>query len=462
MNIKNKFKDFKERLSDRHMYSIVLVVTAIIAGFGIYQYKRSIDFRDQVEHGYQRAFTELVHYVSNLDSTLTKAAVASSPSHLSSLSIDLWRQAAFAQANLGQLPVANTQLDNTAKFLSQVGDYTFSLSKKVERGEELTQAEIDQLHALQQHAATLNKSLQTMESDMFNGVLRFGEFDNLTQRILGNNDNAQTFNSGMKEVENGFTDYAALIYDGPFSEHIREIEPRLIQDKPEITPEQAQEAVKEFLGEKIQSVEVTGESSNNIVSYTCMAYTTDDNRQIYAEVTKNGGYVVLVLDNRTPSDATMEVEEAALKSREFLMQKGLEGMHESYYQREGNAVVINYAYKQDEFVMYTDLIKVKVALDDGEIIGYEAQGFITNHIQTRPIPELLITEEDARGRINKNVEVTTINKAMIPLENGGDAYCYEILVNLNERNFLVYVNVETGNEEKILILLENEDGTLTI
>ena len=56
MSIKDKFKDFKERLSDRHMYSVVLVVTAVIAAFGIYQYKRSVGFRDQVEHGYQRFY----------------------------------------------------------------------------------------------------------------------------------------------------------------------------------------------------------------------------------------------------------------------------------------------------------------------------------------------------------------------------------------------------------------------
>ena len=35
MKFREKLKDFKARLSDRHMYSIVLVVTAVIAGFGI-------------------------------------------------------------------------------------------------------------------------------------------------------------------------------------------------------------------------------------------------------------------------------------------------------------------------------------------------------------------------------------------------------------------------------------------
>ncbi len=461
MNIKNKFNDFKARLSDRHMYSIVLVVTAVIAGFGIYQYKRSIDFRNRVENGYQRAFTELVHYVNNLDTTLTKAAVATSPAQLSSLAVDLWRQAAFAQANLGQLPVAHTELDNTATFLSQVGDYTYALSKKVENGEELTQQELDQLASLQEHASTLNERLTTMQSEMFGGVLRFDEFKNITSRITGGE--GQNFDGSMKQIEEGFSEYASLIYDGPFSEHIRNREPRMTKGKPDISAEQAAEAVKSFLGaDHIENVEVTGESEGIIPTYNCTVVTSDDKRQIFVEVTKQGGYVMMVLDNKAPENAELDVGAAALKAREFLTAKGYNSMYESYYQREGNTVVINYAYKQGDYVMYTDLIKVKIALDDGSVIGFESHGYITNHIDDRAIPEALLTEEEARAKVNKNVEISAINRAMIPLDNGSEVFCYELKGNLGGKNFLVYVNVTTGAEEKILILLENEDGTLTI
>ena len=51
------------------------------------------------------AFTELVHYVDNLDSTLTKVTLTASPVQLRALATDLWRYS-FAQANLGQLPIA--------------------------------------------------------------------------------------------------------------------------------------------------------------------------------------------------------------------------------------------------------------------------------------------------------------------------------------------------------------------
>lgn len=461
MSIKDKFKDFKERLSDRHMYSVVLVVTAVIAAFGIYQYKRSVGFRDQVEHGYQRAFTELVHYVDNLDSTLTKVTLTASPVQLRALATDLWRYSAFAQANLGQLPIAHTELDNTANFLSQVGDYTYSLSKKVDHGQELSEKEINQLNELSQYAVELNKKLQEMQNEMFAGVLRFNTFSKVSNRLGASQVHA--FSTSMEEIENGFSEYASLIYDGPFSQHLQNKESVMLKDLPEISDSQAVDIVKEFIGEdKIKSVEVTDEGNGHIPTFNCSVISAEDDREIYAEVTKKGGYVLMVVDGKSPENEGISIDEAAQKAREFLEEKGYYSMHESYYQREGNTVVVNYAYKQGDFVMYTDLVKVKISLENGEMIGFEANGYLTNHIENREIPEIVITEEEARSKVRQNVEIDKVNFAVIPLETGEEAFCYEVKSKLNDRNFLVYINVVDGSEERILLLLENEDGILTI
>ena len=65
----------------------------------------------------------------------------------------------------------HTELDNTANFLSQVGDYTYSLSKKVDHGQELSEKEINQLNELSQYAVELNKKLQEMQNEMLRECL---------------------------------------------------------------------------------------------------------------------------------------------------------------------------------------------------------------------------------------------------------------------------------------------------
>ena len=62
--------------------------------------------------------------------SLNKGLIASSPSQLARLSSEIYMQSSEASSNLGQLPLWHVQLENTAKFLSQVADYTYMLSQK--------------------------------------------------------------------------------------------------------------------------------------------------------------------------------------------------------------------------------------------------------------------------------------------------------------------------------------------
>lgn len=43
---------------------------------------------------------------------------------------NVWREASVAQSCLAQLPINSNELENTSKFLNQVSDYSYSLSKK--------------------------------------------------------------------------------------------------------------------------------------------------------------------------------------------------------------------------------------------------------------------------------------------------------------------------------------------
>ena len=100
MGIRDKLKDFKSRLSDRHMYSIVLTVTAIIAAVSIYQYKRALDYQGYVENGYNRAFADMVDSVKNMNASLAKGLAVTDPKQMALLSSEISTESAFAQANL--------------------------------------------------------------------------------------------------------------------------------------------------------------------------------------------------------------------------------------------------------------------------------------------------------------------------------------------------------------------------
>ena len=135
-------------------------------------------------------------------------------------------------------------------------------------------------------------------------------------------------------------------------------------------------------------------------------------------------------------------------------------MKESYWRREGNTVLVNFAALQGETVCYPDLVKVRIELERGDIVGYDAEGYLLNH-GPRDLPEP-IGRDAALAQVSPGLTVLSDGLAVIPTEGKGERYCREFLCGTEAGGkCLVYLDALTGEEAKILLLLEDEDGTLT-
>ena len=91
----------------------------------------------------------------------------------------------------------------------------------------------------------------------------------------------------------------------------------------------------------------------------------------------------------------------------------------------------------------------------------EALGYLNAHT-TRDFSKNIITEEEAKSKLSDNITINNTKMAVIPLDDKTEKYCYEFQGTVENKQFLVYINAETGDEEEILILLETPGGTLTI
>ena len=246
----NKLKDWKERLKDRHMLTLVVclvIALAVIAVLGVYTYRKQKEFRLASENQYNMAFFELVDYVGNVENYLAKALISSTPEHGAETLTHVWREANLAQAYLAQLPIDNEGLTNTAKFLNQVSDYSFSLSRKNINQEALTEEDLKNLQEMHDYSVELENTLNQLSADMNAGRISWGE---LTKK--GSVAFAQQVSNLSKDsfssLEESFHEYAGLIYDGAFSEHLTSTEKKGLTGE-DITAEQAKQKVIEFMGQ---------------------------------------------------------------------------------------------------------------------------------------------------------------------------------------------------------------------
>ena len=165
--------------------------------------------------------------------------------------------------------------------------------------------------------------------------------------------------------------------------------------------------------------------------------------------------------NRDVNAESISQEKANEIGKKFLEEKGFKNMQETYYLKQDGIVTVNYAYTQNDVIMYADLIKLKIALDDGEILGMETTGYLNSHHE-RNLKAPKITIEEAKKNLNKDLKILSEGQAMIPTEWKTEIQCYEFKGKVDDNEFLIYINVENGREEDILVIIDTPNGTLTM
>ena len=456
--VKSKLIDWKNRLKKGHMLSIIVVLFSIIVILAILIYKKQTEYRQASENSYNMAFYEVVDYVQNVEVFLAKSLITNSPESSAESLTNVWREANLAQAYLAQLPISSNELENTNKFLNQVSEYSYSLYRKNLNDEELSDEDLKNLKDLHEYSVELENTLNQLSADINGGRISWGE---LTDKgtIAFAQQVSNISQDSFSNLEQNFHEYSGLIYDGAFSEHITRAEKVGLTGE-NIDEQAAQDKAKElFDSNNIKEVTSYGKSEGDITSFD-FGITFNDNSTATVSISEKGGHVIYMNKNRDVSAEILSQEEADKKAKEYLEQHGFKNMKETYYLKESGIVTINYAYVQDDVIMYPDLIKVKVALDDGEILGIETSGYLNSHTK-RDIKEPKVTVEEAKKSLNKDLTIESEELTIIPTEWKTEVLCWEFEGNVEGLDFIVYVNAETGEEEDILIITNTPNGTMT-
>lgn len=458
--IKDKVYDFKDRLRDRKMLTLVVTLITIIIVLAIVIYKKQLDYRNLAENGYNNAFYQLVEYVNQTQVLLAKSTISNSSKHGAETLTNVWRDSTLAQSYLARLPIGTQELENTQKFLNQVADYSYSLANKAIRGEDLSQEDLDNLTNLYNYSRDLKDTLNQLEVDLYSGNIKWGELEKKGGDALSQEASNLSQNS-FGSLEEGLHQYAGLIYDGAFSNHMTNPE-RVGLTGDEIDENSAMNIAKEFIGtDRVVEITSNGKSQNgNIECYSFNAKVGEDEEYVIS-VSIKGGHIVSMNSNRDVMEEKVSQEDAVKIGESFLQAREFKNMKATYYMNLDGILTINYAYEQDGITMYPDLVKVKIALDNGEVLGIETTGYLNSHRGKRELKEQKITLEEAKEKVNSKLNISSSGLAMIPTEWNTEVLCYEFKGNTGENDFIVYINAETGEEEDILMIINTPDGTLT-
>lgn len=119
-NIKTKFEDFKERLKDRHLVPVaivVLILIGILIALSIYVYNKEKEYRLASENTYNSSFYELVNCADEVETYLAKASITSTAEHAAKTLSNIWNEANLAGVYLSQIPIKTERFIKGRKIL---------------------------------------------------------------------------------------------------------------------------------------------------------------------------------------------------------------------------------------------------------------------------------------------------------------------------------------------------------
>lgn len=432
------------------LISLLSAAIAVAAGFGIKYYTDNRRYRLELENGYSRTLSELNAGINNISLILQKAEYVNSAALISETAAQLISEAQTAKTALSQLPLGENELTVLNKFLSQVGNYAVSVSKSVISGNDITEEQRQNISVLYETSKKIAEAVSNAEINYDNIDYWVKELD----RKLADAVPEDSLASSLNDLEEDLSDYPTLVYDGPYSDHILESESELLANAPEITREEALSRAGEAAGENAGELKFQMSEEGKVPSYRF------GNENVSVSVTRFGGYIKYMRKLRIPENGHIEYANAVSRAKKYLGAMGMTDFTETYYYTDEGVCVVNFAYLDGETICYPDLIKVGVAMDNGEIMLLECGGYLANH-KDRAFETPRFPSEQAALSLSPALTLKQTSLALIPTDYGKELRCYEMLcAGKNGEEILVYINTQTLDEERILILLKNDGGTL--
>lgn len=178
-----------------------------------------------------------------------------------------------------------------------------------------------------------------------------------------------------------------------------------------------------------------------------MSY-SEGNKSAYLDLTQKGGHPITLLVDRPVGKQSISLNDGFKIAEKYIQDHDFEGMEMFNSSQYENIGIYSFIYNQDGVRVFADAIEVKVALDNGDIIGLTANNYFLNHHE-RDISDPKLSYEEARDFVNPNVDIQEEFLAVITNDLGEEVLVYEFLGLLGNDTYRIFINATDGHEEKV-------------
>lgn len=433
---------------------IAPVLAVAVIGLGMWGYQENQEKNRvliKAENQYQRAFHELTYNMDQLQDELGKTLAVNSRRQIDGTLSNVWRLTAEARNDVAQLPLGMLPFGKTQEFLANIGDFSYKVAIRDLNKDPLSEKEYQQLKSFHKQAQEIQEELRSVQDKVLDRQLRWMDVETaLAQEESGLD---ATIQDGFRAIDRTVDEYSNVEV-GPGINSLqsqKQFKPENLKGK-EVTQDEARQIAMKFIGMNENEADVKVRKTGKGLEYQAYSVNVSPKgknvESINLDVTTKGGHVIWLLNPAQVQEAKISLDQAKQKADEFLQKHGYDNMEAFVIDEYSNIAVMNYAYSQDNVRIYPDLVTVKVALDSGNVIGFQSEHYIFNH-KERTLPKPKLTEAQARKEVNPNLKVEAARLALILNDANEETLCYEFRGQLGNEAYRVFINADNGEEETV-------------
>ncbi|MBX6395278.1 MAG: germination protein YpeB, partial [Alicyclobacillaceae bacterium] len=392
-------------------------------------------------------FHDLTTHVDQLQDELGKAMAINSIRQRTPCLTNIWRLTFAAQSDVGQLPLTLMPFHKTQEFLNNIGQFSYQLGIKDPK-RPLTDQDWQQIKNLYGQAVQVESDLRKVQGQILSHNLRWMDAEMAMSDTHKKADNQIL--DGFAALEKQVTQFPEVSF-GPTH---RTLESRIQEQPrrdlgPEVSNDQVADKVRQFLGlsgkENIKVQENGRGNPNPTYSVTVQDGAAT---HVFLDVTKKGGHVVWYMNDRPVEGEKIDLAAAAAGAQSWLRAHGYPVMEMVHGDQTDHVGTFEFVPVERGVRIYPDKVTVKVALDNGEVVGLSAKDYVYHH-QPRNLAVPQLSLEQAKARLSPHVSIQEHHLALIPNDEKQEVLTYEFLGTIDQDTYRIYINAQNGDEEGI-------------
>ncbi len=442
------------------LFFLLGVSLAVNIGFAFAPKDNMMNNSDDTEEYivYEQNLSTLSARCYDLEQGLSKLVICNEPNESIRILTDIIDDSGAAVTSLSVLPLYPGYIAKLNRYLNHVSDYSkFMLFMSADGRVPSVEYE-ENITALKKSVSEVNKALNELEKKVQNSPI---EWEKLTADGVSELDMLDNvFSSTIESIQTEGIDYPTLIYDGPFSDSVVN---KVIDEKGTfVSRDDAVNIFKKFIDADDSWNEYAASECGGIIDTWCITL-EKDGEYYYANIAKNTGFVVSFINSGRSYEQRLSKDEAIQSAEEFLEKNNFKNMVPQYCQTSNGNATINFVYERDGVLIYPDMVKVRVDMENGTVNGFEGMSYYANHREERELDfNTMFTIENAAAKLSSKLTVESSTKAVIPTDGGNELLCYEFRCNSEDGMYIVYFDVKTQKQVKIFKILTTENGDFVV